>query len=37
MVGNHKCRRFERREDAKVQCQEGVIMGGHMCGRFERS
>ena len=28
MVGGHKCGRFERSEDAKIQCLEGVMVGG---------
>ena len=28
MVGGHKCGRFERSEDAKIQCLERVMVGG---------
>ena len=28
MAGGHKCGRFERSEDAKIQCSEGVMVGG---------
>ena len=28
MVGGNKCGRFERSEDAKIQCSEGVMVGG---------
>ena len=28
MVGGHKCGRFERSEDAKIQYSEGVMVGG---------
>ena len=28
IVGGHKCGRFERSEDAKKQCLEGVMVGG---------
>ena len=28
MVGGHKCGRFERSEDVKIQCLERVMVGG---------
>ena len=28
---------FEGSEDAKAQSWEGAMVGGHKCGRFERS